>query len=169
MVVVAIIILVMLLLLAGLLVTPVTLYVDTDRDRYEIFQFPVFRFYIKVRDGAPVPTLKLLGINMQLKSRSRPEPKPKQAKTGKRQGRSLDAWRFLIEYLLKSLKVRRAVADLDTGNVVLNAHLVPVFLLASRDPVALNINFSGRVYFHLEVSGRPGRMVWIFLKFLTKK
>jgi hypothetical protein len=157
-------------LVAVFLLTPVILYIDTDYGRYEIFQSPVFRFYVVITNGMLTPKLRLFGIDVQLKSRKSPEPKLKEEKAKrKRMRKSLHAWRFLIERTLRSFTVRSAIADVDTGDVVLNAQLVPVFLFASRGPVVLNINFTGRVYFHLEVSNRPGRILWIFLKFLIKK
>ena len=164
-----IILLVLLLLFAGALFTPVILYVDTDLGRYEIFQLPVFRYSILLKDNVVKPRLRLLGIEINLKPKTDYKPKIKKAKPGSRAQKSLDAWLFLIQRLIRSFTVKKVVADLDTGDVVLNAQLFPVFMIAGREPVMLRINFSGRVYFHLEVSNRPAHILWIILKFLIKK
>lgn len=168
----AIILCILLLLLAGFLFTPVSLYVDTDEGSYKVFQAPVFRFLISGRDGTIVPRLQLAGINIPLQSKGKAKPAKKTDKKSKRKSRfnkSISAWRFLVENTLKSLIVNRAVVDLDTDDVVLNAHLVPVFFWASQGPMHLNINFKGRVYLHLQAYTRPARLLWIFLRFLTKK
>lgn len=172
----AIILLVFLLLLAGFLLTPVSLYVDTDEGCYEFFQTPAFRFFVLGRDGAIVPRLQLAGINIPLQSKRKTKGKttPAEKADKKRKGKSGfrksgSAWRYLIEKSVNSLKVDQAVLELDTDDVVLNAHLVPVFFWASRGPVHMSINFNGRVYLHLQAYTRPGRLLWIFIRFLTKK
>ena len=162
----------LLILLVGFLVIPVSLYIDTDQGRYEFFQRPGFRFFAIIKNERIVPQLQIAGINVPLQSRrkrsiKKAREKSKVKKTAFR--RSVSAWRFLIERLLKSFAIKQAVVDLDTDNVVLNAQLVPVFLWASHGPVHLSTNFNGRVYFHLEVRNRPAKILWILLRFLTKK
>jgi hypothetical protein len=166
-----IILCILLLLLAGFLFTPVSLYVDTDEGSYKVFQTPVFCFLVSGRDGTIVPRLQLAGINIPLQSKGKAKAKKtdKKPKRKSRFKKSISAWRFLIEKTLKSFIVNRAVVDLDTDDVVLNAHLVPVFFWASRGPMHLNINFNDRVYLHLQAYTRPARLLWIFIRFLTKK
>ena len=161
----------LLILLVAFLVTPVSLYIDTDQGRCEVFQRPAFRFFAMIKNETFVIRLKIAGINVPLQSSRKPSLKKERKKSnGKTKfKRSASAWRFLIERSLKSFDVKQAVFDLDTDNVVLNAHLVPVFFWASQGPVRLSTNFNGRVYFHLEVKNRPAKILWIFLQFLTKK
>jgi hypothetical protein len=162
----------LLILVVGFLVIPVSLYIDTDQGRYEVFQRPAFRFFAIIKNETIVPQLQIAGINVPLQSKRKGSIKKARKKsTVKKPGfrRSVSAWRFLVERLLKSFAIRQAVVDLDTDNVVLNAQLVPLFLWASHGPVHLSTNFNGRVYFHLEVRNRPANILWIFLRFLTKK
>lgn len=161
----------LLILLVGFLVIPVSLYIDTDQGRYEVFQRPAFRFFAIIKNETIVPQLQIAGVNIPLQSRRKRSIKKAKKSTVKKTGfrRSVSAWRFLVERLLKSFAIKQAVVDLDTDNVVLNAQLVPLFLLASQGPVHLSTNFNGRVYFHLEVRNRPANILWIFLRFLTKK
>ena len=168
----AIILALLLILLLGFLFTPVSLYVDTDQGWYEVFQTPVFRFFVVIKNGTVVPRLKLAGLNVPLHSKEKIKPVKKTIKKRKNKFRlkkSGSAWRFLIERLLRSFDVQRAVVDLDTNNVVLNAQLVPIFYWASHGPVQLSTNFHGRVYFHLEARNRPVRILWTFFPLLTKK
>jgi len=161
----------LLILVVGFLVTPVSLYIDTDQRRYEVFQRPAFRFFAMIKHEAIVFRLQIVGINVQIQSK-RKSPIKKDRKKSKSKmtfRRSASAWRFLIERSLKSFEIRQVIVDLDTDNVILNAQLVPVLLLASQGPVQLSANFNGRVYFHLEVRNRPAKILWIFLQFLIKK
>jgi len=171
MTVLAFILAILLILLVGFLVAPVSLYIDTDQGRYEVFQRPAFRFFAIIKNETIIPRLQIAGINVPLQSkRKRRSIKGHKKSKGKTKfRRSASAWRFLIERSLKSFAIKQAVVDLDTDNVVLNAQLVPLFLWASQGPVHLSTNFSGRVYFHLEVRNRPANILWIFLRFLTKK
>jgi hypothetical protein len=168
----AIILAILLILLTGFLLAPVSLYIDTEQGCYEVFQTPVFRFFVVIKNGTIVPRLQLAGINVPLQSKKKTKPVKKTDKKHKKKSafkKSVSAWRFLIERSLRSFDIKQAVVDLDTDNVVLNAQLVPVFFWASHGPVQLNTNFNGRVYFHLEARNRPARILWIFFQFLTKK
>lgn len=172
MIALAIILAVLLILLLGFLFTPISLYVDTDEGCYEVFQTPVFRFFVEIKNGTIAPRLQLVGLNVPLHSKEKPKPIKKVDKKRKNKSglkKSASAWRFLIERLLRSFDIQRVVVDLDTDNVVLNAQLVPVFFWASRGPVQLSTNFHGRVYFHLEARNRPVIILWTFFQFLTKK
>jgi len=170
MVILAVIMLILLFAMGGILFTPVQLYVDTDQCRYEIFQRPVVQFsFIPVTRG-PHLRFKLFGFNVPLDGKAQnKKPKEQVVKNQKRFHRSLSAWRTLVNKIRRSIRINRAVLDVDTDNVVLNAQLVPFFFALSRGPVQLSSNFDGRVYFHLEVSSRPARILWFVLRFLIKK
>lgn len=174
--VVLIILSVLLLLLIGFLVTPIVLYIDSDEQRYEVRQLPMIRFFVDVNTLRPC--LTILGISIPLpiskkkKVRLTNEEKihpQKREKGGGLFRKSYAAWRFLVRGILNSFKIRHCVFLLDTDDVVLNAKLTPLFLLASRGPVYVQANFEGRVYLHLEVLNRPVSLLWVFIKFLTKK
>jgi hypothetical protein len=162
-----------LILLIGFLFTPVYLYVDTSEERYEAFHSPVFRFSLTIQEHMVLPKLTLLGINIPLptKEKSTGVSQKPATKKAKRTGikKSFDAWRFLIRESVKSFDIRKVEVDVDTDDVLLNAQLVPVFLWATRGSVKLNTNFNGRVYFHLEVTNLPVKILWIFFRFSIKK
>jgi hypothetical protein len=58
----------LLILLVGFLVIPVSLYIDTDQGRYEVFQRPAFRFFAIIKNETVVPQLQIAGINVPLQS-----------------------------------------------------------------------------------------------------
>ncbi|MBX2961567.1 MAG: hypothetical protein KF687_03590 [Cyclobacteriaceae bacterium] len=166
---------VLLLLLISFLITPIVLYIDSEKQRYEVYQFPVLKFFID--PGTLKPRLNILGLAVPISS-GKGEKKPpfkkneihhKEKKSGGIFSKSVHAWRFLIQGAIKSFSVKRLILLLDTDDVVLNAKLTPVCMLATRGPYTLQTNFEGRVYFHLEILNKPGKLLWIFLQFLTKK
>ena len=171
MTVLALILTILLILIVGFLAIPVSLYIDTDQGRYEVFQKPAFRFFAVIVNEKIILRLQIVGINVPLQTRGKSSMKMdrKKSKSKTTFRRSASAWRFLIERSIKSFEIKQVIVDLDTDNVILNAQLVPVLLLASHGPVQLSANFNGRVYFHLEVINRPAKILWIFLQFLIKK
>lgn len=158
------------LLLIGFLFAPIVVYIDTEQNRYAVFQFPVLSFFLQVDRHALTPRFRLLGINIPLrkKERSKSEIRKKKEKKS-RYKKSIHAWRFLMERILQSFTIKRVVLDLDTDDVILNAQLVPLFLYASGGARKLSTNFNGRAYLHLHLLNRPSRLLWIFIQFLTKK
>ena len=170
------IVLIFLLLLIGFLVAPIVLYIDSEEQRYEVQQFPAFKFFID--SDTLKPRLTILGLAVPISSgRDKKQPpvrkeeisRGKKKKSGGLFAKSVGAWRFLIQGVIKSFRVKRLILLLDTDDVVLNAKLTPVCMLATRGSYTFQTNFEGRVHFHLEVLNKPGRLLWIFLQFLTKK
>lgn len=173
--VLAVILIVLAILLIGFLFSPIAFYVDTEESRYEVSQLPVLKFFVSVQNGRLIPSMKLVGFNIPLKPKekkpkiTKPKKAPAEKKPSTRFHKSFATWRFTIHHIIKSFTIKRVILDLDTDDVVLNANLVPVFLLLSNRHVTLNSNFSGRAYFHLEAENKPIRLLWIFIQFLTKK
>jgi hypothetical protein len=168
-----IILLVLLLLIIGFLVTPLVFSIDSDEQQIEVRQLPVIRFYVNTHTMKP--HLHVLGFSLPLpagktkpKREKEKEQPQKRSKTGHLK-KSWAAWRFLIQHIMNSFQIRRCVLLLDTDDVVLNAQLTPLFVLANRGPFTMQTNYNGRVYFHLEIINRPARLLWIFIQFLTKK
>jgi hypothetical protein len=169
------IVVILFLLLLGVLLTPVVLYIDTDKNRYEVKQLPAFRFSFDVRKFSP--ELRLLGIPIQIKwteqkkenTSIKKEKKADHKSNGKGFSKSWRAWKFLVTRALKSFRVKRLVLLVDTDDVVWNARLTPVLILASRGPFFIQTNYNGRMYCAVEASLTPGRLLWIFILFLTKK
>jgi hypothetical protein len=161
---------ILLLLILGFLFAPIVLYIDSDEQRLEVSQFPLTKIFFTFENYTVQPHVRFLGVDIPVKNKKSESPAATKKKTKKKSfKRSASAWRFLIYRVWKSFRVTRFDVDIDTDNVVTNAQLVPVFLLASRGPVQLNSNYQGRVYVHLEVTSLPARLLWIFLQFLTKK
>ena len=115
----------------------VVLYIDGESNG-EVYQFPVLKFFID--PGTLKPRLNILGLAVPISS-GKGEKKPpfkkneihhKEKKSGGIFSKSVHAWRFLIQGAIKSFSVKRLILLLDTDDVVLNAKLTPVCMLATR-------------------------------------
>lgn len=162
---------VLLLFIIGVLVTPMVLYVDTQERRYEFVITGFFLFRL-VTGETIRPEMRIAGINVPFspgKKRETEEESGKPAKKRQRVKKSFQAWRFLITRMIGSFRIKKFVADIDTGDVVVNSWLVPVLFFLRRPKAAMQINYEGRVYVHCEIQSRLIKLVWIFVRFLTKK
>lgn len=73
-------------------------------------------------------------------------------------------------HILKNSKVNNLYLYLDTGNVIVNANLFPVFELINERPrINLNINYSGNFAFCLDLQNNMGNILGIFLYNLIKR
>ena len=150
---------------------PLNIIVDTVQNRYHVGQagtvtlswHPNERPYFKIH---------VFGLNVN------PHPKQRSAKSsakptkkGRAQTRkSLNAWIYLFNGILKSFNVRRFEGTVDFDDVVLNAQLYPLFYFANGGATRISINFRGEYYLNIFIQGRIYRMLWTALRFyLTKK
>jgi hypothetical protein len=73
-------------------------------------------------------------------------------------------------HILKHSKVNKFYLYLDTGNVIVNANLFPVFELINERPrINLNINYSGNFALCLDVQNNIGNILGIFFYSLIKR
>jgi hypothetical protein len=157
-----------------LLAVPIIVYVDTAEGRYEVKVKGLVTFSVEGRWPFR-PQVKVLGMTVRQKARRGKEMKvekrikKEKKKTSFLSRKTFRAWWFLISRALRSFQIKSLVINIDTGDVVSNARLVPWFVLLSRGPLHLQTNFQGHVFVHSEVQNRLARLVWIFFQFLIKK
>lgn len=157
---------ILVLLILWLLFMPITLLADSMAERYELRQPGTFTMTLRL-GPEPFMELRVFGIRIPL--------------TRKKQGyggglekyqlprRPLRNWIGLIRRSVESLRIRSLVMDIDTGDVVINAELVPIMAHYSRGPISMRTNFQGRVFVHAEIQTRLNRLLWIIIQFLSKK
>jgi hypothetical protein len=77
--------------------------------------------------------------------------------------RSLRSWKN-IRRVLASFEVRRFRLILDTDDFILNAYLYPVFVFLSGKNRVLAINFQGRNAVDILVTNRMWRVLWALIR-----
>jgi hypothetical protein len=155
----------MLLIVLWVLFTPVLLYADTDEGCYEIRQRGVFQASAHYTGGLQWQW-KILGIPVRVASRE-PERIARPRPVRKPVSKPAEAWVAFVRRVFRSVTLTRFQLDIDTGDVVLNAHLIPLFCVVQRRHFRITTNFTGRTYAHVELKAHPHKLLWAFFKFLT--
>jgi hypothetical protein len=160
---------ILVLLLAWVVFVPIRLYIDTDTHRYEISQAGTFVTWLRFDKGLHV-SLKIFGVPLRFTNRAKVNDKREKTKHSKmKTTKTKAAWYSLIRNIACSFTLKKFILNIDTGDVVLNAKLVPVLLIAQNETLYLSTNFTGRLYAHIELNAQLNKVLWAFLKFLTSK
>lgn len=159
-----IIISLLLLFLLWLLLVPVILYTDTDRERYLLTLPGIFRAVVVPDDGLFSIRGWILFIPFRFnpfKSRKSKE-KPKQQKKKKRKKRFMNP--RMIRGALRAIRIRRLEANMDTDNFTWNAWLVPAFSAVNGENIHLQVNFEGHQSLLLDLRVTLGTLFWNVIK-----
>jgi hypothetical protein len=129
---------------------PFSIVVNTDKNQYYIRQLGSFKLEV-IFDPAELFYVKFnllfLGFTFYpLRSGSeiqKPKKEKEKKKKKNRKGFSRTTIQLLLSIIrqnLLSFKVKHFILSLDTGNVITNAYLYPIGVMASGNKVEININ-----------------------------
>jgi len=154
---------------AYLLLMPLELCVDSYRDRYYL------RIGFLARLSLEKDPMELLRLHLKvlfmdffwrpsdLSSRGKPKRKPaRKGKVGKKRRMTLAQGKRLLQ----SFRVKSFRLELDTGDPILNAQLVPLGFLMGPYSEKVGINFQGRNDILLQIANRP---IYILNAFINLK
>lgn len=156
-----------LVLILSLLLIPIVLFIDTATNQYYM-QLPGLATasvesheeeFIRIK-------LKLFFLSFYfcpLKNNGPKKTKKTENKVVKKKGKSLGFAKGLR--VLKSIRVKRLLVDIDTGDCILNAKLYPFFALLNYKIGKFNINFEGKNRFLLHLYSRPIYIIKSFFNF----
>lgn len=81
--------------------------------------------------------------------------------------KTFGSWLTLLTRSLKCLTIKKLNINIDSGDVVMNAKLIPIaYFLSTQNNMQVNINFQGDVYGYLEAKIRLRVLVSAFIKHL---
>lgn len=155
------------LLVISLLLIPIVLFMDTATNQYYV-QLPGLakasveshhEEFIRIK-------LKLFFLSFYfypLKNIGSKKSKKSGNKIVKKSGKSVDFGKGLR--LLKSIKVKRLLVNIDTGDCILNAKLYPIFAFLNYKIGKFNINFEGENRLALHLYSRPIYLIKSFFNF----
>ncbi|KYG82458.1 hypothetical protein [Roseivirga echinicomitans] len=133
--------------IAWVLFTPVMLVCNTTTNTYELSQLGTFSARV-IRGEKMEVEFRIFGIKF----------KPTQDKKTNKKRKKKKSWASshplrLARGCMKGVIVKKLTLDIDTGDVITNANLVPVafFLTNTSQDRFIHINFEGRLLAHLEV------------------
>ena len=170
---------VLLILLVWMLVAPIILYVNTEEKRYYFEMKGIFKIIptitseldFIVRIQTPLYSFVIKPLEMKRRRKKLRKKKETKKVSGKRSkpGKSLRSKITLAQNILKTFRVKKFWLDIDFDDYVLNAQLVPVFLLISSNQVRVTTNFLGRLSLILIIQNRIWNMALIFIRYRLSK
>jgi hypothetical protein len=153
-----------LIFLLWLLLVPVIIYTNTQRNRYLVTLPGIFRAVVVPDNGLFRIRVWIFFIPFsfnpfQIKRKTR-KAKPKAKKKKKRSSGNFR----MIKGALRAFRVRRLEADIDTDDFTLNAWLVPVFSAVNGENIQLQVNFEGHQSLILDLRVTLGALLWSVIR-----
>ena len=158
------IILILLVFLMWLLIMPVTVVCNTSQNIYEVRQRGTFCLKF-ILDGMRIVGYAF-GIRMKSSPRRKTHPEPRKEKKGMLRDKSFYQWVRFGTSIIKTFRIQRLRIDLDTGDSLTTALLIPAGIWVSRGPVNITGNFEGRADADIELTVSLYKLTWAFLRFL---
>lgn len=154
-------------LLLWILFVPVSLFLDTDTNRYYLVLPGIFKAVV-------VPSTEIFHIRVWIffiPFRFNPF----KDKTGRRKGKykkPSKKWRLkkfaegrqIISDAVRSIRIRKLLLDIDTDDFMLNAWLVPAFSMVNSRDIQMRVNFEGTSSLFLDLRTRLGNLLWIVIR-----
>jgi len=156
---------VLLLILISLLIAPIFVRIDTRANQYS-FWLPGLinvnfegdkKEIVKARVALLFVKFYIYPLNYIGKSKRSKTRKP----TRKKQSKHVWFKRFLG--VVRTFKVKQCYVNMDTGDVLLNARLYPLFALLNYNGGNFHINFDGQNQYVLLIKNRPINIIKSFI------
>lgn len=154
-----------------ILFVPVELNVDTKQALYEMRQLGTMKVSFRPGEEQFV-SLSVLGIPIRLPNKEEKGVRNIDArpKTRSHVRKSISAWRYLFKGIIKSVRCRRVIIDVDLDDVVLGAQLFPLVNFFNGEKIQMHVNFQKRYYLNLWIQVHINQICWTLIRFfLTKK
>jgi hypothetical protein len=154
----------LLIFLLWLLLVPVIIYTNTERNRYLVALPGIFKAVIVPEKGL----FHIRGWIFFIPFRFHPFQKKRgkeKDKSGEKKRRKWRSWNTgMLTEALRAFRVKRLEAEIDTDDFTLNAWLVPVFSMVNGDHIRLRANFTGNNSLLLDLRVTLGALLWILIK-----
>ncbi len=163
-----IIIALLILFILYLLLAPIRLIINTDKNQYFVEQKGLLKANLEADEKEVFKIrLKVLFFNFNFyplkKKTSSPSKKKLIKPTAKRSKRSVKFKK--VVRIIKTFKIKRFYLNLDTGDCISNAKLYPAFALLNYFNMNCHVNFIGRNSLVLAIENRPIRIIKSFINY----
>jgi hypothetical protein len=147
-----------------LLLVPVILYMDTDRERYLLTLPGIFRAVVVPDAGLFYIRGRVLFIPFRFNPfKSRKKKSQTRELQKKKRKKSFNNPR-MMRGALRSIRIRKMEANLDTDNFTWNAWLVPAFSVLNGENIRLQVNFEGHQSLLFDLRVTLGTLLWNLIK-----
>jgi hypothetical protein len=152
-----------LLLIIYLLWAPITLYIDTSANQYFVRLQGIMKASI---EGDPSKVirirLQILFLNFNFYPLMKRFGSKKKETAEKKKHRKRIAMKRII-CVVRTIKVKKFLLEMDTGDCIQNAKLFPLFTLLNRTRGDFTINFENRNRLALVFQNRPIHILKSFI------
>jgi hypothetical protein len=154
----------LLIFLLWLLLVPVIIYTNTDRNRYLLALPGIFKAVVVPEKGL----FHVRGWIFFIPFRFHPFQEKKRQEKGKPGEKKKRRWGSgnirMMSAAVRAFRIRRLEADIDTDDFTLNAWLVPLFSMVNGKNIRLQANFVGYNSLVLDLRVTLGALMWILIK-----
>lgn len=154
----------LLIFLFWILLMPVILYTNTDRNRYLLTLPGIFRAVVVPDDGL----FHIRGWIFFIPFKFNPFVQWKRKEKRKPRKKKKSTWRSgnirTMRGALRAFRIRRLEADIDTDDFTMNAWLVPVFTAVNEENISLRVNFEGHQSLLLDLRVTLGALLLNIIK-----
>jgi hypothetical protein len=154
----------LLVFLSWLLLVPVILYTNTDRNRYLLTLPGIFRVVVVPHEGLFRIRIWIFFIPFEFNPLKRRKKKGEQKPQKKKKRKWRTANLRTMRGALGAFRIKRLEANIDTDDFTLNAWLVPVFSAVNQDKIHLQVNFEGHQSLLLDLRITLGALLWNIIK-----
>jgi len=173
-----ILILILVSLTIILLVTPIDISINSDEVEFVRGRYGLVRIGVKKNSEdfiavvLSVPFARFTVYPREKKEKKK-EPGKSDAGNNKRSVRSkFDRIKLLTNIgceVITRFKIRRFYLDIDTGNVISNAYLFPLFFMVGNKPhMELNVNYNNNFYLVLDARNNLLNIIIVIIRNLFK-
>ena len=149
-----------------LLLMPVIIYINTDKNQYYLQLRGLIKVSVETHEKEVIQLkLRMFFLNFYfypLNSISKKEKKKKVNKHHMMNVRTKIGFKKGLR-ILKSFTIERLLVNVDTGNCILNAKLYPVFVFLNYHFGGFNINFKGENKLVVHIQNRPINIIKSFI------
>ena len=159
--------LLILMVLAILFLLPLSLVIDTEKALFYVRWSVVLSVQLHADERGWNWAVRLFNRPMSLPTGGNQSSKNKTKPAKKKKGTHFFTMRrvgLLFKYLSQAVRIKQLKINWDTGDFVRNAQLYPLFSVASRGPVWLNINFMGQQELIIRLQTRLYRLMYAGLR-----
>lgn len=158
---------VFLFIIGWLLLTPLYVYISTSEARYEAGMKGVIKARVSADNkGMPEIIVRVFLFQFRIPVFTFKEKKIKadKKKTRSKKIRKLALQRIRLFTkigwkIIRSFKLRQLKLNIDTGDVIQNAYLIPVFAIGQRDRIRLSVNYEEKNEFILHFENNLGTII----------
>ncbi|HPE57141.1 MAG TPA: hypothetical protein P5514_12240 [Bacteroidales bacterium] len=139
---------------AWLLLAPLYLYIHTGESRYEAGMRSLFKGkFVEGAYGLPEVRVTILFYSFQVpvvrfgsekKKQGKAKSKKKKSKKSRLNLKTIRLILKIVWKVMRSFKLKKFSLNIDTGNVITNAYLFPVFAVFGGRKYQLSVNYASK-------------------------